>query len=204
MLITMRGFQRDSINILASTFTSVHEITTNSIYLQCTQHDLWLAGQQSDRVWARWDRIWRKWTDVRSRNVGSPCRWPKNCWRTTTSGCGSTTDGCSLLGHVTRTSHGEGLRRRATLEISPKTERAGRKIGAESNNTAVRGPGSVQAGRPNEHGCARVVSVCGSETKTREQNTLRFFAVQNDLARLRTLGATQCELFAKNNHEHAG
>lgn len=40
MSMTMRGFRRNSINILGSTFESAHEIITNGIYLQCTQRDL--------------------------------------------------------------------------------------------------------------------------------------------------------------------
>lgn len=39
----------------------------------------------------------------RSRNAGSPCRWPENCWRMTND-CGNKTDGCSWFRHVKHTS----------------------------------------------------------------------------------------------------
>lgn len=45
-------------------------------------------------------------------------------------------------------------------------------------------------GPQNEHGYT-VVSVCGSEAKTHEQNSLRIIAVQNDPAPLRTHDATK-------------
>lgn len=79
---------------------------------------------------------------------------------------------------------GEGLLRRwATLEISPKAERAGRKISAPDRTTP---PRDDRSRRDDKTNTGRV----GPETNTREQNSLRLNAVQNDLARLRTLDAT--------------
>lgn len=73
-------------------------------YLRCTRRGPWLAVPRSGPVWVRWGRKWRRWTGARSRNAGSPCRWPASCWRRT-SGSGSTTGGRSLFGDTRRHGH---------------------------------------------------------------------------------------------------